>query len=90
LQFRIGVNFGPAVAGVVGTHKFHYDVWGDSVNVAARMESHGKPGMIQITEEMAVLLKDDFICEPRGMIEIKGKGQMQTWFLMGRKEGNMT
>ena len=85
LQFRIGVNYGPAVAGVIGQEKFHYDVWGDAVNVAARMESQGRPGMIQITDAMAQLLKDDFICEPRGTIEIKGKGEMQTWFLVGRK-----
>ena len=74
LQFRIGINFGPAVAGVVGQQKFHYDVWGDAVNIAARMESQGQPGMIQIIDEIAQLLKDDFICEPREPIEIKGKG----------------
>jgi adenylate cyclase len=82
LQFRIGMNSGPAVAGVIGQQKFHYDLWGDAVNIASRMESHGVPGKIQITGEMYELLKDEFICEPRGVIEIKGKGEMQTWFLV--------
>ena len=85
LQFRIGINSGAAVAGVIGHHKFHYDLWGDAVNVASRMESQGIPGKIQITDMTYALLKDRFTCQPRGTIEIKGKGKMQTWFLTGAK-----
>ncbi len=83
IQFRIGMNSGPAVAGVVGTTKFHYDIWGDAVNTASRMESHGIPGKIHVTSEMRELLTDDFEFESRGEIEVKGKGIMQTWFLEG-------
>ncbi len=85
LQFRIGMNTGPVVAGIIGQQKFHYDIWGDSVNVASRMETQGEPGRIQITGAMHQLLQDQFICEPRGCIEIKGKGEMETWFLTGVK-----
>ncbi len=81
LQFRIGINSGPVIAGVIGQTKFHYDIWGDTVNTASRMESHGLPGKIHITEETMELLKDEFICRPRGLIEVKGKGQMETYFL---------
>ena len=87
LQFRIGINSGPAIAGVIGQTKFHYDLWGDMVNIASRMESQGVPGKIQITRATYELIKDDFICTPRGKIEIKGKGQMETWFLEGRSNG---
>jgi guanylate cyclase len=83
LQFRIGINSGPAVAGVIGQRKFHYDLWGDAVNVASRMESQGRPGKIQISQSTHALLGDAFICQPRGSIEVKGKGQMETWFLLG-------
>jgi guanylate cyclase len=86
LRFRIGMNCGPVIAGVIGHTKFHYDVWGDPVNVASRMESHGQPGKIQISKRMYERLKDDFICEPRGSIEVKGKGTMETWFLIGRRQ----
>ncbi|WP_409241641.1 adenylate/guanylate cyclase domain-containing protein [Bradyrhizobium sp. CB1015] len=82
---RIGVATGPVVAGVVGTRKFFYDVWGDAVNVASRMESTGIPGQIQVTDKAYEGLKDDFSFERRGPIDIKGKGEMQTWFLIGRK-----
>ncbi len=85
LQFRIGINSGPAVAGVIGHTKFHYDLWGDAVNTASRMESHGEPGKIQIAPPAWELLKDEFICQPRGMLEIKGKGEMETWFLEGER-----
>jgi guanylate cyclase len=88
LQFRGGINAGPAVAGIIGHTKFHYDVWGDPVNVAARMESHGEPGRIQIGRDFYVLIKDEFMCEPRGRIVVKGKGEMETWFLVGRKGVN--
>ncbi len=85
LEFRIGLSSGPAVAGVIGTTKFQYDVWGDTVNTASRMESHGVPGRIQITASTYELIKDRFVCEPRGPIEVKGKGLMNTWFLMGTR-----
>ncbi|MCH7801652.1 MAG: adenylate/guanylate cyclase domain-containing protein, partial [Chloroflexi bacterium] len=81
LQFRIGMNSGPVVGGVIGKTKFHYDIWGDAVNTASRMESHGLPGKIQITKETSELLRDDFVCVRRGMVDVKGKGLMETWFL---------
>lgn len=71
------------IAGVIGHKKIAYDVWGDTVNIASRMESQGVPGMIQITRATCELIKDDFKCELHGSIEIKGKGQMETWFLKG-------
>ena len=84
LNFRIGINSGPLVAGVVGRKKFQYDVWGDAVNIASRMESHGVPGKVHITEATRQLVKDEFICERRGAVRIKGKGEMETWFLLRR------
>lgn len=86
LSIRIGISSGPVVAGVVGTKKFFYDVWGDTVNVASRMESTGAPGKIQISEAAYARLAGKFELEPRGEIEIKGKGKMKTWFLAGPKE----
>jgi len=83
LQFRIGINSGPAVAGVIGQRKIQYDLWGDTVNVASRMESQGKPGKIQISHNTHALLGNEFICQPRRPIEVKGKGEMVTWFLTG-------
>jgi adenylate cyclase len=85
LSFRMGINSGPVIAGVIGHKKFAYDVWGDAVNTASRMESQGVPGKIQITEATYQLLKNDFVCEPQGPVIIKGKGQMKTWFLVGSK-----
>ncbi|MBW7963675.1 adenylate/guanylate cyclase domain-containing protein [Bradyrhizobium sp. BR 10261] len=82
---RIGIASGPAVAGVVGTHKFFYDVWGDTVNIASRMESTGEAGKIQIAPTTRDLLADRFDLEERGTIEVRGKGPMRTWFLIGRK-----
>lgn len=84
-QVRIGLNSGPMVAGVLGLSKFVYDLWGDTVNVAARMESHGEPGGIQVTEDTHARLEDRFTFEERGTIEVKGKGPMKTFLLRSRK-----
>ena len=85
LQLRIGIDTGPVVAGVIGRRKFSYDVWGDTVNIASRMESRGVPGEIQVTERVARAANREFDFEPRGSIEIKGKGPTRTFFLVGRK-----
>ncbi len=86
LDVRIGINSGPVVAGVIGTKKFIYDLWGDSVNVAARMESHSEKGQIQITEETYNLINKEYECEYRGVIRVKGKGDMNTYFLKSEKK----
>ena len=83
LALRIGLHSGPVVAGVIGRRKFAYDMWGDTVNTASRMESHGLPGAIHCTEATAVLLKGAFQLQPRGAMEIKGKGEMHTFLLIG-------
>lgn len=85
LQVRIGIHSGAVVAGVIGKRKFIYDLWGDTVNTASRMESHGIAGLVQVTEDTRRLLGELFLFEERGVIEIKGKGNMRTWFLSGRK-----
>lgn len=78
---RIGINTGPVVAGVVGTKKFAYDIWGDAVNIASRMESNSQPGKINVTENTFTLIKDSFDCEMRGEIEVKNKGMMKMYFV---------
>ena len=85
LQIRVGMHVGPAVAGVIGIRKFIYDVWGDTVNTASRMESTGVPGRLQVTPETRDRLKDTFDFESRGPVEVKGKGIIDTWFLVGRR-----
>ena len=85
VSFRIGVNTGPAMAAVVGHYRFTYDVWSDAVNTASRMESTGAPGRIQVTEETYRRLCTTYTFEPRGQIEVKGKGPMNTYFLLGRQ-----
>lgn len=85
IQIRIGINTGVVVAGVIGKNKFIYDLWGDAVNVASRMESSGFPGSIQVTTETYERLKDKYLFEKRGTVEIKGKGEMVTYWLVGKR-----
>jgi len=85
LSLRIGINTGPVVAGVIGTKKFIYDLWGDAVNTASRMESHSLPGCIQVTESTYQSLRDKYLLEERGVIYVKGKGEMTTYFLKGKR-----
>jgi adenylate cyclase len=85
-QIRIGLNSGPLVAGIIGKQKFAYDIWGDAVNVASRMESSGVPGRIHISESTRAELGSDYECEPRGSIEVKGLGQINTYFLLSKND----
>jgi adenylate cyclase len=87
LELRIGINSGPVVAGVIGRKRFLYDLWGDAVNMASRMETHGTPGRIQVTRATYEILRDEFELEPRGTVSIKGKGDVETWYLVARREG---
>src|SRR5436309_14294394 len=84
LQVRIGIDTGPVVAGVIGTSKFSYDLWGDTVNTASRMESQGVAGAIQVTQATYDQLRDRYLFQERGPIEVKGKGQVEAHLLRGR------
>ena len=84
VRLRIGIDTGPVVAGVIGRRRFSYDLWGDTVNTASRMETTGIPGCIQITERTRELLGDRYVLRERGKIQVKGKGKMLTYFLSGR------
>ena len=85
LEIRIGFHSGPLIAGVIGESRFLYDMWGDTVNVASRMESLGETGKIQVSDETHDMPKENFVMEPRGTVAVKGRGEMQTWWLIGRK-----
>jgi guanylate cyclase len=85
LDLRVGISSGPVVAGVIGRRKFLYDLWGDAVTMASRMESHGTPGDIQMTRATYELLEGAFVCRSRGTVAVKGKGDMETWYLVERR-----
>jgi adenylate cyclase len=85
IRMRIGINSGPVVAGIIGTKKFSYDLWGDSVNTASRMEASTAHGSIRITKATQNLVGDAFLCEPEGTVDIKGKGAMEVWRLLRRR-----
>jgi adenylate cyclase len=85
VPLRVGMACGPVVAGVVGSRRFFYDVWGDAVNIASRMESTDSVGRIQVPDAMYERLKGEFVLRERGQIDIKGKGSMRTWYLIGRR-----
>lgn len=88
LQLRVGIASGPVVAGVIGRRSYVYDVWGDTVNVASRMESHGVAGRIQVAESTRRLLAEPFVLEPRGALAVEGQGEIETWFVIGRNGGS--
>ena len=86
VSFRIGINSGPVIGGVIGKRRFVFDVWGDAVNVASRMESHGLGGAVQISRPTYELIRDEFVCEPRGTLHVKGKGEMEVWLVHSEKK----
>src|SRR3954454_4837047 len=90
LSFRIGVNSGQVVAGVIGRKKFIDDLWRDAVNVASRMESHGQSRSIQITRNTYQLIKDEFVCEAKSTIDVKGGDQLDIWHVRGKKAATST
>jgi adenylate cyclase len=90
VPLRIGLAAGPVVAGVVGARRFFYDVWGDAVNVASRMQSTDDVGRIQVPHDVYERLKHDFVFEERGDVEVKGKGVMHTWYLVGRRSAEVS
>jgi len=85
LAVRIGIHIGPVVAGIIGKKRFAYDLWGDTVNIASRMESHGEAGKIHCSEDVYAVLSERFVFEERGTIDVKGKGRMKTYFLVGQR-----
>jgi adenylate cyclase len=87
MTFRIGINSGPVVAGVIGSTKVQYDVWGDTVNTASRMESLAEPGTIQISRTTYELIRDGYHLVERGLIEVKGKGVLEAWYVESRRDG---
>jgi adenylate cyclase len=84
LKVRVGIASGPVMAGVLGADKFSYDVWGETVNLASRLESHGLPGKIQVSNAVREALGDSFVFESCGPIEVKGVGWLETWLLKGK------
>jgi adenylate cyclase len=87
LTLRVGLHVGSVVAGVIGIRKFIYDIWGDVVNTASRLECHGVPGRVHVSEPVFLRLKDNFAFEPRGRVDLKGRGFANTYFLTGRLKG---
>ena len=84
-RIRIGIHNGPVVAGVIGTNKFVYDLWGDAVNVASRLEASSEPGRVQVSASIAAATTGAFVVEPRGQVNLKGKGSTETFFLLDRR-----
>jgi len=85
LAVRIGLNSGPLVAGVIGKHKFGYDIWSDTVNTASRMESQGVAGRVHVSEATYALMKDEFVFEDRGAINVRGRGPLNTYFVLAAR-----
>ena len=84
-KLRIGINSGPVVAGIVGTHKFTYDIWGDAVNIASRMEKYSEPGRINISGTTYDIIRGKYVCDYRGKLHAKGKGEIDMYFVKGKK-----